>query len=120
MKSVSVFLAALWLSCAGSFCAFGQNAVDVFGAASPEGAYVCLAGKMRGQEGGPACTTYTNAFFSIWVPDKLTCSAFATMGARYRYLVIGTNVPNDDFTLALIETFGGCVGMPYFPPPTLK
>jgi len=112
MKKHSPLFAFLCVAC---LFALPLSAQDL--APSPEGAYVCLAGKLRGQEGGPACLAHTRDFFSLWLPSKTTCSPFATMGARYRYLVAGTNVPQDDFTIALIHTFGACVDMPAFPPP---
>lgn len=112
MEKLSSSFAVLCVAC---LFVFPSQAQDI--APSPEGAYVCLAGKMRGQEGGPACIAYTRDFFSLWLPSKVTCSPFATANARYRYLVEGTNVPQDDFTIALIHTFGSCVDMPAFPPP---
>ncbi len=116
-KNIGLLIFFLWPGLCPSL-SYGAAPVP-----SPQGALLCLAGKVQGQEGGSACAIYTRDFFNIWVPGRQPCSIFATLVARYNYLKSEKiNIPDESdlnahFYVPVIKAYGECVDMPAFPEP---
>ena len=84
---------------------------------SPEGAFLCLAGKLQGGEGGAACTVYTADFFNLWYPNKMACDRGLTKMARANYLLRAPALVDSVWYAPIVEAYGGCAEMPPFEEP---